>query len=416
MMEKVEIAGGSSSPSSVLPGNRSTIAAALYDAATVGSVAALDDLLKQYGKVILHRVSLTSFAESPLHLAALMGHLNFSKRLLELRSELATEQDSEKCTPLHLAAANGHDQIVKELLKANGKACLIQDQEGRVPLHLAAMRGQIPVVRELLKSKLAQESVKKKVNDGDSILHLCVKYNHLEVLKLVLGSTGDDGEVLKMTDSHGNTVLHSAVMLKQIEMVRFMLELPRVRTEVINITNGMDFSVLDVLNHSPKDFKSLEIREILAAARARAGAAAETVVLRPSLTRGAAKRDVDGAVEVPVEAQVPVPKAWKTRLGHFVTQIMEYRGDWMNDTKGSLMMVSSIIATCTFQAAIAPPGGVWQNDTNTSVAEESPCTNSNVCVAGNAVSAYYYPHEYSDFMMYNMVSFFRGPLWSCSWS
>ncbi|PKI39300.1 hypothetical protein CRG98_040356 [Punica granatum] len=196
-MEKVEIAGGSSSPSSVLPGNRSTLAAALYDAATVGSVAALDDLLKQYGKVILHRVSLTSFAESPLHLAALMGHLNFSKRLLELRSELATEQDSEKCTPLHLAAANGHDQIVKELLKANGKACLIQDQEGRVPLHLAAMRGQIPVVRELLKSKLAQESVKKK--------------------------------------------------------------------------------------------------------------------------------------------------------------IMEYRGDWMNDTKGSLMMVSSIIATCTFQAAIAPP-------------------------------------------------------------
>ncbi|OWM79266.1 hypothetical protein CDL15_Pgr003438 [Punica granatum] len=399
------MAGGSSSPGSVLPGNRSTPAAALYDAAIAGSVAALDDLLKQYGKVILHRVSLTSFAESPLHLAALMGHLKFSKRLLELRPELASEQDSEKCTPLHLAAANGHHQIVKELLKANGKACLIQDQEGRVPLHLAAMRGRIPVVQELLKSALAQESVKKKVDDGDSILHLCVKYNHLEILKLVLSSTGDDGEVLKMTDFHGNTILHLAVMLKQIEMVRFLLGLPRVRTEVINITNGMDFTVLDVLNHSPKDFKSLEIRETLAAARARAGAgaAAETVVLRPRLTRGAAKRDVDGAVEVPAEAQVPAPKAWKTRVWHFVKQIMEYRGDWMNDTRGSLMTVSSIIATCTFQAAIAPPGGVWQNDTTTAIG--GACSNSRVCVAGTAVLAHYYPGTYFDFMKYSMVSF-----------
>ncbi|PKI26180.1 hypothetical protein CRG98_049131, partial [Punica granatum] len=56
------------------------------------------------------------------------------------------------------------------------------------------MRGRIPVVQELLKSELARESVKKKVDDGDSVLHLCVKYNHLEVLKLVLGSTSDDGE------------------------------------------------------------------------------------------------------------------------------------------------------------------------------------------------------------------------------
>ncbi|PKI50224.1 hypothetical protein CRG98_029297 [Punica granatum] len=364
-MEKLEIAGGSSSPGSVLPGNCSTPAAALYDAAIAGSVAALDDLLKQYGKVILYRVSLTSFAESPLHLAALMGHLKFSRRLLELRPELASEQDSKKCTPLHLAAANGHDQIVKELLKANGKACLIQDREGRVPLHLAAMRGRIPVVRELLKSTLALESVKKKVDDGDSILHLCVKYHHLEVLKLLLGSTSDDGDVLKMTDSRGNTVFHLAVMLKQIEMVRFLLELPRVRTEVINITNRMGFTVLDVLNHSPKDFKSLEICEVLAATGAGAGAGAETVLLsQPRLTLTAEKRAEAGAVQVPAEAQVLVPKSWKARVWHFVKQIMEYSGDWMNDTKGN-----------------------------------------RVCVAGNAVLAYYYPDRYYEFMKYDMVSF-----------
>ncbi|OWM79268.1 hypothetical protein CDL15_Pgr003440 [Punica granatum] len=185
-------------------------------------------------------------------------------------------------------------------------------------------------------------------------------------------------------------------------MVRFLLELPRVRTEVINITNRMGFTVLDVLNHSPKDIKSLEICEVLAATGAGAGAGAETVLLsQPRLTLTAEKRAEAGAVQVPAEAQVLVPKSWKARVWHFVKQIMEYSGDWMNDTKGSLMMVSSIIATCTFQAAIAPPGGVWQNDTTTAT---GACSNR-VCVAGNAVLAYYYPDRYYEFMKYDMVSF-----------
>ncbi|OWM79260.1 hypothetical protein CDL15_Pgr003432 [Punica granatum] len=63
---------------------------------------------------------------------------------------------------------------------------------------------------------------------------------------------------------------------------------------------------------------------------------------------------------------------------------MDYRGDWMNDTRGSLMMVAIIIATITFAA----PGGVWQNDTIEAL--NGPGSNDGiVCVAGNAVLAYY---------------------------
>ncbi|PKI39295.1 hypothetical protein CRG98_040351 [Punica granatum] len=70
---------------SIPPENLSTPPAGLYDAAIMGSVAALDDLLKQYWK------------------AALTGHLKFLKQLFELILELASEQDLEKCTPRHLA-------------------------------------------------------------------------------------------------------------------------------------------------------------------------------------------------------------------------------------------------------------------------------------------------------------------------
>ncbi|KAK4763133.1 hypothetical protein SAY86_008901 [Trapa natans] len=202
----------------VVAGSTATMAGLLYDAAITGSVGVLDGLVQQYGKVIVSRFSLTSFSETPLHLAALLGHLQFSKRLLELRPELASEQDSEKCTPLHLAAANGHDQVVRELLETDKMACLMQDQEGRVPLHLAAMRGRAVVVMELLKPVLAHELLKKKTDDGDGVLHLCLKYNHLDVLKVVLQVIGKDREILMMTDSCGNTILHLAVMLKQGEV------------------------------------------------------------------------------------------------------------------------------------------------------------------------------------------------------
>lgn len=201
----------------------SVAACSIYDAARAGSAVDLDRLLEQYGWEALCRLSLTSFAETPLHLAAALGHLEFSKRLLDIKSDLASEQDSERCTPLHLAAANGHHQVVRELLKACDEACLVQDQEGRIPLHLAAMRGRVQVVKELLKSAYAQESLKKKVDDGDGIIHLCVKYNHLGVLKQVLAATNYDEEVSKMTDSLGNTILHLAVMLKQAEVSSYCL-------------------------------------------------------------------------------------------------------------------------------------------------------------------------------------------------
>ncbi|KAJ8619344.1 hypothetical protein MRB53_027873 [Persea americana] len=36
--------------------------------------------------------------------------------------------------------------------------------------------------------------------------------------------------------------------------------------------------------------------------------------------------------------------------------------NWLNETKSTLMVVAILIATMTFQAALNPPGGVWQDD------------------------------------------------------
>ena len=59
------------------------------------------------------------------------------------------------------------------------------------------------------------------------------------------------------------------------------------------------------------------------------------------------------------------------------------QGNWMEEMRGSLMVVATVIATLTFQIAINPPGGVWQADTD----NQHGCAAGNTCKAGTSVLA-----------------------------
>ncbi|XP_042972700.1 CARD- and ANK-domain containing inflammasome adapter protein-like [Carya illinoinensis] len=122
---------------------------ALYEASLDGSVSTLDTLMRR-DRLILHKISLTSLTETPLHIAALFGHLQFTNALLRRRPQLVEKVDSSGRTALHLACAEGHTHVVKALLQANRDMCLVSAQEERIPLHLAAMRGHVEVTKELL--------------------------------------------------------------------------------------------------------------------------------------------------------------------------------------------------------------------------------------------------------------------------
>ena len=152
----------------------------LYDASQKGCVPTLNTLLK-HDPLILHKpCSRRTLLETPLHISALLGHLEFTKTLLARCPKLALDSDSFRSTPLHLASAEGHINIVKELLKVNKKPCLFPNEEGKIPLHYAVMRGRTEVARELVKAKPESLSF---LDNGYTVFHLCVIDNHLETLK-----------------------------------------------------------------------------------------------------------------------------------------------------------------------------------------------------------------------------------------
>jgi ankyrin repeat protein len=194
---------------------------AFYDASRNGCVSTLTTLIQRDAR-ILDRVSLTSYSETPLHFSALHSHLEFSKVLISKKPTLAKEVDSLGRIPLHLASAKGHTEIVKALLQANKNICSAVDQDERIPLHLKTMRGRIEIIKELAIAR--RESIRVNLN-GDSVLLLCLRYNHLDALKLLVESANGDELFFNSKDLEGNSVLHLAVMLKQTKVRKQCLRL-----------------------------------------------------------------------------------------------------------------------------------------------------------------------------------------------
>ncbi|KAJ4875726.1 Uncharacterized protein Rs2_40744 [Raphanus sativus] len=41
---------------------------------------------------------------------------------------------------------------------------------------------------------------------------------------------------------------------------------------------------------------------------------------------------------------------------------LNHQGDWLEKTRGNLMVAATVIAGMSFQIIVNPPGGVWQSD------------------------------------------------------
>ncbi|PNY02077.1 ankyrin repeat-containing protein [Trifolium pratense] len=199
----------------------------LYNASLNGCVSSLRILI-QRDPLILSKVSLYPFSETPLHIASLLGNLEFCQILLDTDPNLAAEVNSEGHCPLHLASAKGYTEIVRAILLTNPRTCFIRDKDDKHPLHFAAMRGRVEAIKELISAMPETETkwMMTETDDQGSILHLCVRYNHLEALKILVQSVRGDNRLqfLSVKDKGGNNILHLAVRRTQIKVLVIFLK------------------------------------------------------------------------------------------------------------------------------------------------------------------------------------------------
>ena len=127
------------------------------------------------------------------------------KVLMESHPELSMTVDPSNTTALHTAAIQGHTEIVRFLLEAGSSLATIARSNGKTALHSAARNGHVVVVKAILEKEpgVATRTDKK----GQTALHMAAKGQKLEMVEELIKA---DPSSINMVDSKGNTALHIA--------------------------------------------------------------------------------------------------------------------------------------------------------------------------------------------------------------
>ncbi|KAI3900875.1 hypothetical protein MKW92_037885 [Papaver armeniacum] len=242
----------------------------------------------------------TSFCRTPLHIAVMCCDIEFSRLILSDLHHFTLLQREKSL------------DMVKLLLKAKPDACMVQDKDGKTPLHLAAMKDRVEIMKLLLEERPQAIHLKNNQN-GETILHFCVKSNtNLTTLKLLVDrlvlpqTTYPNPISIDSKDNDGNTVLHLVAEMGKIKIVNYLLQSNNIRID-IDAINNKGLKALSLL--SQVDRNDLEIG-----------------------------------------------------FHNYYGQTKSLRMKRRTERVDALLVVATLIAGIAFQAMLNPPGGVWQDD------------------------------------------------------
>eukprot|EP00922_Rhytidocystis_sp_ex-Travisia-forbesii_P055004 GHVS01081472.1.p1 GENE.GHVS01081472.1~~GHVS01081472.1.p1 ORF type:complete len:424 (+),score=90.77 GHVS01081472.1:188-1459(+) len=187
----------------------------LHIACACSSVDVVRCLVNAHHSTVTTDVRSATFQHTPLHRAAVKGHLEVLKLLLEAGAAIdATTQWG--CTALHLAATNGHCEVVEELLIRGAKADTVT-QFGSRALLSAAYNLHCKAVSLLLNNG---SDINQRNQKGLTALHLAVQQNSYEMILLLL----HHGANATLVDGCGRTPLQTAVALAASKKIIELLQ------------------------------------------------------------------------------------------------------------------------------------------------------------------------------------------------
>ncbi|XP_057776294.1 ankyrin repeat-containing protein At5g02620-like isoform X2 [Salvia miltiorrhiza] len=316
-----------------------TVEKKLYNAASNGDLTMLQTLLQEDP----YLVESVSFAcsRNAVHIAALRGQVAIVEEVLNINPQLARNLDSEQSSPLHVAAAQGNIVIVRKLLSVAPEACWWRDCHDMNPIHIAAMNGHDEVLKVLLEE--SHLPAMERLHRGQTVFHLCVKHGQLMTMKVMVEKLG---ELVHAKDDDGETLLHLAARSNQLEIVKYLVQHKITRTQTPNSMGKTELKILRESKSPGDKSRYSEIKNML--------------------------------------KKLPDPtKMLPARMGE------------------SVLVVLVLIATMAFQAGIAPPGGVWDENKNTTIGV------FNITVrAGEAIMESTYGQAYMYvFVVFNTIAF-----------
>ncbi|GLU07209.1 hypothetical protein SLE2022_241740 [Rubroshorea leprosula] len=319
----------------------------MRDIAEAGDIEALYALIQE-NSFALESIDRFPFVDTPLHVAAFKGHIDFAMEMMNLKPSYARKLNPAGLSPMHLALLNCQIHIVRELLKVDKDLVRVKGRGGLTPLHFALVEKEeeekekenLDLIAEFLEA--CPECITDVTIQGQNAIHIAISNNNYKTLELLVcwleRTTHKDvdiwnKQVLNGIDRAGNTVLHIAASINHPQMIGLLLECKMISKNEVNL-NGQ--SALDILSGQ---VNSSETANILRQA---------------------------GCLEAErIPARQTLAESLRTRMScsQKLRRTMVRQNNMISsDMRNAMLVVAVLILTATYQTCLTPPGGVWQGN------------------------------------------------------
>ena len=164
-------------------------------------------------------------------LAASSGDSSFFAKFAESNSSNLLQVTIEKNTVLHVALQFKNIKAAENIVNLSPTLVYETNSKGNTPLHIAARVGDIKMVELLIDQakKLdvetgGRQQLLSMVNlDGDTALHVAVRYDNDEEFKIVKELIKEDQELAKYVNKAGESALFLAVDREHYNMASHIL-------------------------------------------------------------------------------------------------------------------------------------------------------------------------------------------------
>ncbi|KAJ9160054.1 hypothetical protein P3X46_025490 [Hevea brasiliensis] len=315
----------------------------LKDAAQAGDIEALYALIRE-DAFVLKRIDELPIVDTPLHIAASAGHVDFAMEIVNLKASFTRKLNPDGFSPMHLALQNGKEVMVLWLLDVDKDLVRVKARGGKTPLHDAAEIGNLLSCLDGF-FDACPESIQDVTNQGDTALHIALRSKKIKAFEklmdwlrcsIFIDAQFWQEELLNWKNKQGDTLLHIAASSDQIQVVKMLIGKRNVVKDIKNLDGE---TAMDILRRHLTD---RDIRDMQKSASGFLSSLLKSVRFN----------------------QIQVGVKERSKITQLFLSLLVYLGrtnkETPRETRDALLLVDTLIVTATYQATLSPPGGVWQ--------------------------------------------------------
>ncbi|XP_075646265.1 uncharacterized protein LOC142617347 [Castanea sativa] len=287
---------------------------------------------------LLKHIDELPFVNTPLHIAASYGNIQFALEMMTLKPSFARKQNQNGFSPIHLALRNKCTQLVVRLLQIDGDLLRVKGRERLTPLHYVVESGEsLHLLEEFL--SVCPDSITDVTVRNETALHIALKYNRLKAFRFLVGWLANNSsknaefnqrKVLNWEDNAGNTVLHMLALKNKIEAVKHLL--------------AWGYKFVDVNHKNLEDKTAWDILQGMT--QVENGENGESGSSLSTSNRYAKYQGL------------PVSSCFQFLKTDFKREIRKLS----EERRSLLLVVAVLLVTVSYQAVLSPPGGLWQDN------------------------------------------------------